>query len=83
MINLALVFPDLFFLIMLFQFIFKKKKNFQKKIKSQSSINEWMALTKEERLRLDFKEKIESMRKKNDLLETIRKEYIKIKNKEK
>ena len=45
-------------------------------------MNDWMDLTKEERLELDFREKNESMIKKKELLKSIRDEYIKkIKNK--
>ncbi len=65
---------------MLFKFIFKKKK---KKIQEQSEekfdMNNWMNLTKEERLEMDFKEKNKIMRKKQALLKSIREEYIKIK----
>ena len=65
---------------MLFKFLFKKKKKIQEKIKYRFDINNWMELTKEERLEIDLKEKHESMRKKKALLKTIRDEYIKIKN---
>ena len=65
---------------MLFKFLFKKKK---KKLKEQSEqkfdINNWMNLTKEERLEIDFNEKNKIMRKKKALLKSIREEYIKIK----
>ena len=65
---------------MFFKSIFKrKKKNFQEKFKFD--INNWMNLTKEERLEIDSKEKDESMRKKKELLKSIRDEYIKIKRK--
>ena len=65
---------------MFFKSIFKrKKKNFQEKFKFD--INNWMNLTKEERLEIDSKEKDESMRKKKALLKSIRDEYIRIKNK--
>tara|TARA_Y100001968_G_C18761582_1_gene437971 strand:+ start:245 stop:451 length:207 start_codon:yes stop_codon:yes gene_type:complete len=65
---------------MLFRFLFnKKKKNFQKKFKYKFDINNWMELTKEERLEIDVKEKHDSMRKKKKLLKSIRDEYIKIK----
>ena len=67
---------------MLFKFLFKKKK---KKLQEQSEqkfdINNWMNLTKEERLQIDFNEKDKIMRKKKALLKSIREEYIKIKNK--
>ncbi len=66
---------------MLFNFLFKRKKNFQKKIKSKPAINDWMELTKEQRFEIDSKEKKESMKKKKALLKSIREEYIKIKNK--
>ena len=64
---------------MLFKFLFKKKK---KKLQEQSEqkfdINNWMNLTKEERLEIDFNEKKKIMRKKKALLKSIRQEYIKI-----
>ena len=66
---------------MFFRSIFKKKENLQKKIKSNSGINDWMELTKEERLELDVKEKNESLSKKKALLKSIREEYLKLKNK--
>ena len=66
---------------MFFKFIFKKKK---KKLQDQSEqkfdMKNWMNLTKEERLEIDFKEKNKIMRKKKALLKSIREEYIKIKN---
>ena len=65
---------------MLFKFLFKKKK---KKLQEQSEknldINNWMNLTKEERLEIDFNEKNKIMKKKKALLKSIREEYIKIK----
>ena len=68
--------------IMLFRFLSKKKK---KKLQEQSEqkfeMNNWMNLTKEERLEIDFNEKNTIMRKKKTLLKSIREEYIKIKNK--
>ena len=67
---------------MLFKFLFKKKK---KKLQEQSEqkfdMNNWMNLTKEERLEIDFNEKNTTMRRKKALLKSIREEYIKIKNK--
>ena len=67
---------------MLFKFLFKKKK---KKLQEQSQqkfdLNNWMNLTKEERLQIDLKEKNKIMRKKKELLKSIREEYIKIKKK--
>ena len=66
---------------MLFKFLSKKKK--KKKIQEQSEqkfdMNNWMNLTKEERLEIDFNEKNKIMRKKKALLKSIREEYIKIK----
>jgi hypothetical protein len=66
---------------MLFQFLLKKKK---KKLQEQSEqkfdMNNWMNLTKEERIEIDFNEKKKTMRKKKALLKSIREEYIKIKN---
>ena len=65
---------------MLFGFLFKKK---QKKLQEQSEqkfdMNNWMNLTKEERLEIDFIEKNKTMRKKKAMLKSIREEYIKIK----
>ena len=67
---------------MFFKSIFqRKKKKLQEKIKNKSDINNWMELTKEERLEMDLKEKNESMRKSKALLKSIRDEYIKIKKK--
>ena len=67
---------------MLFKFIFKKKK---KKLQEQSGkkfdMNNWMNLTKEERLKIDSQEKDKAMKKKKALLKSIRDEYIKIKKK--
>ena len=60
-------------------FFSRKKKKIQEKIKSKFDINNWMDLTKEERLEIDSKEKDETMRKKQVLLKSIRDEYIKIK----
>ena len=65
---------------MIFKYIFKRKKNVQKKRDSKIDINDWMKLTKEERLKLDNNEKNESMRKKKALLKSIREEYMKIIN---
>ena len=64
---------------MLFKFFKRKKKKLLDKFKFD--INNWMDLTKEERLEIDSKEKNESMIKKKKLLKSIRDEYIKIKNK--
>ena len=67
---------------MLFKSIFRRKgKKLQENIKYKFDINNWMELTKEERLAIDSKEKNESMRKKKALLKSIRDEYIKIKKK--
>ena len=67
---------------MLFKFLFRKKK---KKLKEQSEqkfdIYNWMNLTKEERLDIDFNEKNKIMKKKKALLKSIREEYIEIKKK--
>ena len=66
---------------MLFKFIFKKKKKkLQEKTEQKFDINNWMNLTKEERLEIDFNEKNTIMRKKKALLKSIREEYIKMKN---
>ena len=62
------------------KFIFKRKK---KKIKEKFTfdINNWMNLSKDERMEIDFREKDESMKKKMALLKSIRDEYLKIKKK--
>ena len=57
------------------------KKIIQEQSKQEFDINDWMNLTKEERLEIDFNEKNKMMRKKKALLESIREEYIKIKRK--
>ena len=66
---------------MLFKFLSKKKK---KKLQEQSEqkfdMNNWMNLSREERLEIDFNEKNTKMRKKKALLKSIREEYIKMKN---
>ena len=65
---------------MLFKFLFKKnKKKIQEQSEKNFDMNNWMNLTKEERLEIDFNEKNKMMRKKKVLLESIREEYIKIK----
>ena len=61
------------------KFIFKKKKK-KPQEKFKYDINNWMDLTKEERLRIDSMEKDQIMRKKKALLKSIRDEYIRIKN---
>ena len=67
---------------MLFKFLFnKKKKKIQEQSEQKFDMNNWMNLTKEERLEIDFNEKNTIMRKKKALLKSIREEYIKIKNK--
>ena len=66
---------------MLFRFLFnKKKKKIQEQSEQKFDMNNWMNLTKEERLEIDFNEKNTIMRKKKALLKSIREEYIKIKN---
>tara|TARA_B100001250_G_C19251541_1_gene550920 strand:- start:281 stop:484 length:204 start_codon:yes stop_codon:yes gene_type:complete len=63
---------------MFFKFIFKRKgKRLKEKFKFD--INNWMDLTKEERLEIDYKDKDESMKKKKEFLKSIRDEYLKIK----
>ena len=57
----------------------RKKRTIKQKFKYKFDINNWMNLTKEERLEMDIKEKDEMMRKKKALLKSIRDEYIKIK----
>ena len=65
---------------MFFKFILKKrKKKPQEQAEQKFDINNWMSLTKEERLEIDFKEKNKIMNKKKALLRSIREEYIKIK----
>ena len=67
---------------MLFKFLSKKKKiKLQEQSEQKFDMNNWMNLTKEERLEIDFNEKNTIMRKKKALLKSIREEYIKIKNK--
>ena len=67
---------------MFYNFILKKKKKrLEGKTEKKFEINNWMNLTKEERLELDFNEKNQTMRKKKALLKSIREEYIKIKKK--
>ena len=67
---------------MLFKFLFKtKKKKLQEQSEQKFEINNWMNLTKEERLEIDFNEKNIIMRKNKALIKSIREEYIKIKNK--
>ena len=66
--------------IMLFKFLFKKKKKKrQEECEKNFDLNNWMNLTKEERLEIDFNEKNTIMRKKKALLKSIREEYLKIK----
>lgn len=66
---------------MLFKFLFnKKKKKIQEQSEQKFDMNNWMNLTKEERLEIDFNEKNTIMRKKKALLKSIREEYIKMKN---
>ena len=65
---------------MFFKFLFKKmREKPQEQLEQKFEINNWMNLTKEERLEIDFNEKNKMMRKKKALLESIREEYIKIK----
>ena len=67
---------------MLFKFIFKgQKKKLQEKFEKNFEMRNWMNLSREERLEIDFKEKNETMKKKKALLKSIREEYIKIKEK--
>tara|TARA_B100000614_G_scaffold237430_1_gene235639 strand:- start:388 stop:594 length:207 start_codon:yes stop_codon:yes gene_type:complete len=67
---------------MIFKFILKKKKKkIQENSEQKLDINNWMNLTKEERLEIDFNEKNKTMRKKKALLKSIREEYLKIKKK--
>tara|TARA_B100000700_G_scaffold241948_1_gene269417 strand:+ start:840 stop:1046 length:207 start_codon:yes stop_codon:yes gene_type:complete len=66
---------------MFFKSIFtRKKEKIREEIKYKFDINNWMDLSKEERLEIDLKEKSESMRKKKLLLKSIRDQYQKIKN---
>ena len=65
---------------MLFKFLLKKnKKKLQEQSDQKFDMNNWMDLTKEERLEIDSNEKNKTMRKKKALLKSIREEYIKIK----
>ena len=66
---------------MLFKFLSKKKKiKLQEQSEQKFDMNNWMNLTKEERLEIDFDEKDTIMRKKKALLKSIREDYIKMKN---
>ena len=66
---------------MLFRFLFnKKKKKIQEQSEQKFDMNNWMNLTKEERLEIDFNEKNIIMRKNKALIKSIREEYIKMKN---
>ncbi len=66
---------------MLFKFLSKKKKiKLQEQSEQKFDMNNWMNLTKEERLEIDFNEKNTIMRKKKALLKSIREDYIKMKN---
>ena len=68
---------------MLFKFLFnKKKKKLQEQLEKKIDMNNWMNLTKEERLEIDFNEKNKIMIKKKALLKSIREEYIKIKRRD-
>ena len=65
---------------MLLKFFFKKKrKKLLKQSEQKFDMKNWMNLTKEERLEMDFNEKDKIMRKKKALLKSIRDEYLKIK----
>tara|TARA_Y100001968_G_scaffold320159_1_gene352743 strand:+ start:241 stop:447 length:207 start_codon:yes stop_codon:yes gene_type:complete len=65
---------------MFFKFIFnKKKKKPQEQSYKKIDMKNWMNLTKQERLEIDFQEKNKTMRKKKELVKLIREEYIKIK----
>ena len=67
---------------MFFKFLIKKKKKkLQEGFEHKFEINNWMNLTKEERLKIDINEKKKTMRKKKELLKSIREEYLKIKKK--
>ena len=65
---------------MIFKFLFKKKKKLHEQSEKTFDMKNWMNLTKEERLEIDFNEKNTIMRKKKALLKSIREEYIKMKN---
>ena len=66
---------------MLFKFLSNKKKiKLQEQSEQKFDMNNWMNLSKEERLEIDFNEKNTIMRKKKALLKSIREEYIKMKN---
>ena len=67
---------------MFLKFILKnKKKKPQEQSEQKLDMKNWMSLTKEERLEIDFNEKKKIMRNKKALLKSIREEYIKIKKK--
>ena len=56
---------------MLFKFLFKKKKKLHEQSEKTFDIKNWMNLTKEERLEIDFNDKNELMKKRNLLLKSI------------
>ena len=61
---------------MLFKFLSKKKKiKLQEQSEQKFDMNNWMNLTKEERLEIDFNEKNLIMRKKKALLKSIRNNF--------
>tara|TARA_Y100001968_G_C19234308_1_gene656080 strand:- start:632 stop:838 length:207 start_codon:yes stop_codon:yes gene_type:complete len=65
---------------MLFKYFFiKKKKKLPEQTDQKLNMNNWMNLTKEERLEIDFNEKKKIMVKNKALLKSIREEYIKMK----
>ena len=67
---------------MFFKFLFKKKKKkLQEQLQHKFEMNNWMNLTREERIDIDIKQKNKIMRKKKELLKSIREEYLKIKKK--
>ncbi len=67
---------------MFYKFILKKKnKRLEEQAEKKFEMKNWMNLTREERLELDFNEKNKTMIKKRALLKSIREEYIKIKKK--
>ncbi len=64
------------------KFIFKKKKKkLQEGCDQKLDMNNWMNLTKEERLAIDINEKRKKMKKKKELIKSIREEYLKINKK--
>ena len=68
-------------LIVIRKLRFKAKKNSQRNSKLKNEFINWMALTNEQRIEMDFKDKRETLKRKRILLKSIREEYKKLKKK--